>query len=79
MIRQEFRFHKLNARGIQGAIEIAEVFTEALTKIELIVQGGGPPQTAESYLNIARQKMEEASFYAKKALASGVHNQESVT
>lgn len=64
-----FRFHKLNAGGIQKAQEIAEAFNALLNKLYPLCEEGRE-------LSIVRTKLEEASFFAKKSMANSGKNQE---
>lgn len=66
-----FDFHKLNENGQNKAKAIAESFDNLLTEIEPLVSGGGVRELA-----IVRTKLEEACFYAKKAMALNANNQE---
>lgn len=59
-----FQVHRLNELGLMRAGDIAIVFDAALTDIEQIV---GP---LGREIDLARTKMEEACFFAKKALAN---------
>jgi hypothetical protein len=61
-IREEFEVHLLNENGIAKARELAEVFSDALTKIEMIT---GPGREAA----LVKTKLQEASFFAKRGLA----------
>jgi len=70
MPRKEFEVHMLNEKGKAGARLLADLFTETLNKIEEIVGKDGRE------IAIVRTKFEEASFFAKKALAVLPHNQE---
>lgn len=65
-----FEFHKLNARGIERAKNIATDFDSLLLKILASVDG---EKTRE--LALAITKLEEACFFAKKAMASCPVNQ----
>jgi hypothetical protein len=52
------------------AERIAEIMSRALTDLEAIAGAGGRE------IAIARTKMEEASFFAKKAMASRIDNRQ---
>ncbi len=64
-----FKVHKLNAAGIEKAKYIAEGFEELLQRLEALCPVGRET-------SIARTKLEEACFYAKKAMALDSTNQE---
>lgn len=79
-IRDEFRVHFLNAQGLAKATDLASLFSAFLGAIEIVV---GPTNlsmrwggTAE--MAIVQQKLQEASFYAKRAMAKDPANQETV-
>lgn len=68
-----FEFHKLNARGIakvegiaSGFKQLVEILTNPFYEIEI-------PEGRE--LAIVKTKLEEACFFAKKALAIQLENQ----
>lgn len=61
--RSEFATHFLNEEGIECAKEIARVFSFTLDRIEAICGTDGREMA------IVRTKMEEAGFFAKKAMA----------
>ncbi len=65
----EFEVHMLNDAGKEKAGALAAIFDEALTKIEGIVGMQGRE------VAIVRTKLEEACFFAKKAMASSLDNQ----
>lgn len=67
-----FTFHRLNPSGVEKAIKIAEVFTDLKNRLS----GLCPENTRE--FAIVKTKLEEASFFAKKAMAGDVVNQESL-
>lgn len=69
-VRPEFGVHILNEEGIVKAKGMAEQFSNLLTWLE---QPGMCVQSAE--LTIAKRKLEEACFYAKKAMATNLVNQ----
>lgn len=64
-MRREFEVHKLNEAGIEAAEELAQDFENFLELIESSL-GDDEPRL----LAIVRTKLEEACFFAKKALAS---------
>lgn len=65
----EFEVHMLNAESKHIAQDIAEFFDELLSALEHIC----PPNREFS---IARTKLEEACFFAKKSMAKIVEHQE---
>ena len=67
--RAEFEVHLLNDIGIKKAQLLAENFTNMLDGLEEIC-GKDSREMA-----IVRTKMEEASFFAKKAMANQPENQ----
>lgn len=71
-VRSEFQVHLLNDEGISKAAELSVVFSQALTKIEHLV-----PRTPETgrLLALVTTKLQEASFFAKRAIAVDVTNQ----
>jgi hypothetical protein len=69
-MNKEFEVHMLNETGKQNAKEIAETFDTCLNKLtELCPEGRS--------FSIVKTKLEEACFFAKKAMASDVTNTES--
>lgn len=66
MIRSEFTVHRLNEAGMPKAEQIAEEFSRLLDAVEKIV-----PQTPGNAreLAITRTKLQEACFFAKRAMA----------
>lgn len=62
MDNPEFQVHILNEKGIQSAKDIAFLFDEFLDKLI-------PYCPAGRELAIVKTKLEEASFFAKKAMA----------
>jgi hypothetical protein len=64
-----FEVHMLNEVGKGKASQIAGSFSGLLGELELIC-----PQGRE--LAIVKTKMEEACFYAKKAMANAPENQQ---
>jgi hypothetical protein len=62
-MRKEFRVHMLTDEGKAKAVALAATFETALTEIERVC-----PEGRE--LAIVRTKLEEACFFAKKAMAN---------
>lgn len=69
-VRPEFRVHLLNEQGIQKANSVALIFTETLDQLEDLCGIDGRA------MEIVRTKLEEAAFFAKRALASRSENQQ---
>lgn len=69
MMRPEFATHRLNERGMAKALQIGQAFSVLLDGLESM----GPLQSRE--MEIVRAKLEEACFYAKKAMATRGENQ----
>lgn len=69
MARSEFAVHLLNDQGKQKATQLGEAFTTLLEKVEELSGPGGREMA------IVRTKLEEASFFAKKAMAVRPENQ----
>ena len=69
-----FEVHKLNEVGLKKAAMIAECFNELVWKLGEM--GDGSTKTRE--FAITRSKLEEACFYAKKAMALQRENQQAV-
>ncbi len=70
---KEFQVHLLNEQGIEKAKGIAKVFDGCINT--LLGQPIQLPQGRE--LAIVRTKLEEACFFAKKAMANDPSNQKS--
>ncbi len=68
-----FQYHKLNECGQKKAKAIAEVFDNLLARLTDVDDIG---LTHNRELSIVKSKLEEACFYAKKAMASLEENQE---
>lgn len=68
-MRKEFDVHMLNQHGKERATEIAETFSKALEKLEAVCG----PEGRE--MAIVRTKLEEACFFAKRAMAVKPENQ----
>jgi hypothetical protein len=77
-MNKEFEVHMLNPTGVAKANEIAQAFDQLLEKVITLSSqtAPGPQVVAKSReLSIVRMKLEEASFFAKKAMASLPENQ----
>lgn len=70
MIRDEFKVHMLNEEGKKKAEEIAVSFSNCLREIESMCGKEGRE------IAIVRTKLEEACFFAKRAMASKKENQQ---
>lgn len=70
-IRDEFAVHMLNQLGKDRAADIAEQFSVCLNNLEAIIGADGREMA------IVRTKMQEAAFFAKRAMAVRPENQES--
>lgn len=62
-IREEFNVHILNPEGIAAARAVAEVFSEALTKLDALGLGG-----RERALVVTN--LQQAGFWAKRGVAT---------
>ncbi len=62
-MRREFQVNKLSDIGMANVKDLANYFNDLLDYIESIVK------TNNRELVICREKLEEACFYAKKAMA----------
>ena len=69
-MNKAFQVHMLNDQGKNKARQISEAFDNCLTGIEAICAPDGRE------LAIVRTKMEEACFFAKKAMAQQPENQQ---
>jgi hypothetical protein len=67
-MNKEFEVHMLNDTGKLRAAEIAIAFDECLQKLLVI----NPSTTRE--MSLVRTKLEEACFFAKKAMAQQPQN-----
>lgn len=65
-----FGFHKLNQQGQVKADYIANEFEILRRKLDQVMTGHG--RAAQC----AKTKLEEACFFAKKAMATDINNQE---
>jgi hypothetical protein len=70
-MNKEFQVHMLNDSGKAKAKEIAEAFDTCLEKLLTLCPPGRE-------LAITKTKLEEASFFAKKAMASSDENTDSL-
>lgn len=70
VILTEFQVHLLNEKGIRHARELANNFSTLLAFIEKLVPDPASPDRA-----IAKQKLQEACFFAKRAMAERPENQ----
>lgn len=68
-IRSEFDVHTLNEIGIAKAREIADLFSVTLSMLE--VQCGADGRE----MAIVKTKLQEAAFFAKRAMAIRPENQ----
>jgi ribonucleotide monophosphatase NagD (HAD superfamily) len=68
-MRDEFSVHLLNAKGIDAATRLGEIFSTALDKIEELV-----PIGRDRALVVT--KLQEASFFAKRGIAIDPTNQD---
>lgn len=66
-----FEVHALNDEGIAKAQRIAASFSTLLRILEFECS----PQEKSREFSIVKTKLEEASFFAKKAMASAPENQ----
>ena len=66
-MNKEFTVHMLNDQGKAKAAEIAQAFDDCLERLLKVCPAGRE-------LALVRTKLEEASFFAKKAMASAEGN-----
>lgn len=72
-MRNEFQVHVLNNIGINRAKGVGELFSEFLDKLESFI-----PQTPSQNgheMALVKTKLQEASFFAKRAIAVLPENQ----
>lgn len=67
-MRPEFQVHLLNSIGIERAEAIGKLFSDTLDGIEALIPAG-----RERSLVVT--KLQEASFFAKRAIAIDPNNQ----
>ena len=65
-----FEVHRLNEQGMRKARDIAEAFQQTLDEVEILVGKDGREMA------LVRTKMQEACFFAKRAMAMQPENQE---
>jgi hypothetical protein len=65
-----FDVHFLNEQGQKKASQIRDIYVSALSDVEALVDGDSRE------LSLARTKLEESCFFAKKAMASRPENQD---
>ena len=68
-IRDEFSVHMLNELGLDRAKQIAAMFSNLLDNLEDITPGNGREMA------VVRTKLQEAAFFAKRAIAMQLENQ----
>lgn len=69
-MNREFQVHRLNAQGLERAGNVADAFDYLLDQLCVMCPPGRE-------LSIVRTKLEEACFFAKKAIANEpANNQE---
>jgi hypothetical protein len=66
-----FAVHMLNEEGKKKAERIAKAFDALQNELTEVIGPSSPSRE----LSICTTKLEEACFFAKKAMASQVHNQ----
>jgi hypothetical protein len=69
-IRNEFQVHKLNDEGMRRAGDIAKLFSIFLNDLESQCGADGREMA------IVRTKLQEANFFAKRAIAVLPENQQ---
>ena len=69
MIDPIFQVHKLNEKGLARAFDIASAFNNLLVTLGALGLGTGRE------FSIVKTKLEEACFFARKALANQPDNQ----
>lgn len=73
-IRREFQVHRLNAEGMIKAERLAEAFSTLLDGIE----AASNADVAGRELALVRTHLQDACFWAKRAMAVAPENQERV-
>lgn len=64
-----FEVHKLNQRGLEKAQAIAEAFETCLKTLESICLENDQTTGGHREMAITRTKLQEACFFAKRAMA----------
>lgn len=64
-----YGFHKLNSDGQEKAVQIAKLFDDLTAQLQVLC-------TESRAFSITKTKLEEACFFAKKAMAINLANQE---
>jgi len=75
MTHSAFDVHLLNDEGKQKAVEIAEAFDGLLTRLKEIIPLREMANGARE-MAVTTTKLEEACFFAKKAMALQIENQQ---
>lgn len=70
-MKDEFKVHRLNGNGMLKAQNLGEKFSETLELVERLGTNGGGREVA-----LARTALQEASFWAKRAMALDPANRE---
>lgn len=71
-----FEVHRLNHVGMVKAQAIAQAFDDLLNHVKSLSGEDHPPIPHSREFNVVRTKLEEAAFFAKKAMAKKPENQE---
>lgn len=69
-VRQEFTSYRLNDLGLDKLRTLRDLFTDTLNQVEDLCGVDGREMA------LVRTKMEEASFFANKAMAKRAENQQ---
>lgn len=69
-VRDEFQVHMLNADGKEAAVTLAGLFTTLLDRLDTLCGSNSRE------MEIVRTKLQEASFFAKRAIAVQAQYQE---
>jgi hypothetical protein len=64
----EFKVHQLNTCGLVNAEQLGEVFARCLAQVQALIPAGRE-------LSLVVTKLQEASFFAKRAIAQDPKNQ----
>lgn len=70
-----FRSHNLNQLGQERATAVRDAFEDCLEAIEGALGTGAPPDAMRE-MALVRTKLQEASFFAVRAVALDAANQE---